>query len=272
MDSIFDGFVESRGVNIHYIAAHTAKGKKPSLLFVPGIMMPAWIWDKQIEYFSKNFQVAAMEPRSQGLSDQASDGHYAYSLAEDIKAVVDKLKLEPLVLIGWSIGVPQVINYAARFASKNLLGLVLIDGIVGADHNEPFYQSMIQYWSQFQTDREANTRAFIKSIFKQQKPDSFLEKLIETAKNTPTNTAMTLIYNYILQDFRPLLPTIQTPTLIATIDGPRLNYMTEMQKMLPCAEMKLFQSAGHALFADQPDQFNQILEQFINRLFRDKRD
>jgi len=265
MISQFDGFVESQGAKIHYLEKNR-DAKAVSFLFVPGLMMPAWIFEKQLEYFSKDYRVVAIDPRSQGESEQSSEGHYALSLAKDIKAVVDSLQLKPLVLIGWSLGVPEVINYAAHFGSKDLVGLVLIDGLTGIDPSLPFYQSTLEYWAQFQSDRIPMTRKFVRDIFAQPQTEEYLEKLTESALRTPTNTVMTLIDNYLLQDFRSLLPRIEVPTLIATVDGPRLGYMQKMQSLLPNSRLEIIKSAGHTLFVDQPDQFNHLLETFVKAL------
>ena len=44
------------------IAVSAAK-QPPSILFVPGWTMPAWIWQQQIDYFSREYRVVAMDPR-----------------------------------------------------------------------------------------------------------------------------------------------------------------------------------------------------------------
>lgn len=167
-----------------------------------------------------------------------------------------------MILVGWSIGVPQVLNYAAYFDSGRLSGLALVYGIVGTDSDLPFYRSMVDYWSQFQTDRIPNTKAFIRSLFRKPQKESYLEELTETALRTPTNTVMTLIYNYILQDFRPLLPRIRIPTFIACIEGPRLDYMQNMNRSLPDSAIEIFSKAGHALFADQNRKFQSFDRNF----------
>lgn len=266
MFSKIEGFVESQGIKIHYLANGIHDKNKISLLFIPGVMMPAWIWEKQIEYFSKNYNVVAMDPRSQGDSEQANEGHYALSMAKDIKTIVDKLGLEPLVLIGWSLGVPEVVNYAAHFSSKRLIGLVLVDGLVGIDSNVSFYQTTVDYWDQFQRDRISKTKEFVRGIFKQPQTKEYLEKITEAALRTPTNTVMTLMNNYILQDFRPILPSIDLPTLILTVDGPRLDYMRNMQELVPSSHLEIIKMAGHAIFVDQPEKFNYFLENFIKNL------
>ena len=74
------------GVKIHYLEAGTGS----AILFVPGWTMPAWIWEKQIAHFSKTHRVVAMDPRSQGESQQTTEGHYPAARARDIKAVVDE--------------------------------------------------------------------------------------------------------------------------------------------------------------------------------------
>lgn len=264
------GFVESQGIKIHYLAKNIHTSKPLSLLFVPGVMMPAWIWESQLEYFSKDYTIVAMDPRSQGDSDQSSEGHYAFSRAKDIKAVVDALQLQPLILIGWSLAVGEVVNYAAHFGSDGLSGLVLVDGLMGIDPSVPFYQSTVDFWTQFQVDRIPKTREFVKNMFKQARSEEYLEKLKETALRTPTNTVMTLVENYLLQDFRPLLPNIDVPTLLTTIEGPRLGYMQKVQKTLPRCHLEILESAAHALFVDQPDKFNRLLEDFIDELKQDK--
>ncbi len=265
MERIVEGFVDSEGVRIHYIAAKSNPAKKLSILFVPGVMMPAWIWERQIAYFSKDYRVAAIEPRSQGDSDKVMEGHNAFMMAKDIQAVVETLNLEPFILVGWSIGVSQVLNYAAHFATEKLKGLVLVDGIAGIDPTVSFYPSIVEFWSQFQMDRTANTKKFIKMIFKKTYTEEYYEKLTEVALRTPTDTVMTLLYNYILQDFRSLLPKIQTPTYMAVIDGPRTEYMKQIQKSFPNCNLEVFQS-GHAIFVDEPERFNHSLEAFITKL------
>lgn len=268
---MIEGFVDSQGIKIHYLSNRFDVAKPASLLFVPGVMMPAWIWEKQLSYFSKKYNVVAMDPRSQGDSDLSLEGHYAFSRSQDIKAVVDALKLKPLILIGWSLGVPEVINYTSHFGAEGLIGLVLVDGLMGIDSSVPFYHSAVEYWTQFQVDRISKTKEFVKMMFKQKRSEEYLEKLTRFALRTPTNTVMTLILNYLLQDFRPLLPRINVPTMIATIECPRLGYMQSMQSMIPQSRLEIIQEADHALFVDQPEVFNRLLESFIEDILYEKK-
>ena len=264
MNQLKNGFIESQGVNIHYLAGDVIDSNRTTLFFVPGVMMPAWIWEKQLKHFSKNYNVVAIDPRSQGDSEQSTEGHYAYSLAKDIEIVIEKLGLQRIIVVGWSLAVSQAVNYVVHFGANRAIGLVLIDGLVGIDPSVSFYDSTVEFWTQFQVDRIEKTKTFVRSIFKQPQTEAYFERLIESALRTPTNTVMTLMENYILQDFRPLLHLIAIPTLIVTTQGPRLEYMKNMQKMIPHARIEIFDSAGHALFVDQPEKFNHLLDNFID--------
>src|SRR5579871_3672404 len=94
----------SDGVRLHYLEA----GSGPAILFEPGWTMPAEIWEPQIRYFSEHYRVVALDPRSQGESQKTAEGHYPERRAQDMQEVVQQLHLAPALLVGWSLGVPEV--------------------------------------------------------------------------------------------------------------------------------------------------------------------
>jgi len=124
----------SDGVRIHCLVA----GSGPAIVFVPGWTMPAEVWEAQIDYFSLRFSVVAIDPRSHGRSGKPADGHYAERLALDIKEVIDQLKLQPAVLVGWSLGVPQILTYVDQFGTSTVRALVLVDAAIGRDRDADF--------------------------------------------------------------------------------------------------------------------------------------
>lgn len=260
-----EGFVDHNEVKIHYIEKRN-RSNGPSLLFVPGLSMPGWIFEKQLQHFSKNYTVIAMDPRSQGKSSQTSEGQYALARAGDMKAVIDKLKMNPVVLVGWSISVPEIVAYIDNYGSQGISGIVMIDGLVGLDMKSELFKATMDWMYQFQTDRPKNTRDFVHWMFKQPQPPEYIEKLIKASLITPTTTFVTLGYNTYTKDYRCALSKIDKPTLVVGCDGPCVDLLREMTQSIPEAQFEVIEDAGHALFADQPDQFNQLLEKFLARL------
>src|SRR5271168_509913 len=79
-------FKTSDGIRIHYVEA----GSGRPIVFIPGWTMPAWIWQKQIDEFSKTYLVIAVDPRSQGESDKPTYGHLPETRSRDYKELVDQ--------------------------------------------------------------------------------------------------------------------------------------------------------------------------------------
>jgi non-heme chloroperoxidase len=100
-------FKTSDGVRIHYLEA----GSGRPIVFIPGWTMPAWIWQKQIDEFSRKYHVIAIDPRSQGESDKQPSGHLPKTRARDYKELVDQLGLRQPVLVGWSMACGELVKH-----------------------------------------------------------------------------------------------------------------------------------------------------------------
>lgn len=269
------GYVEYDHLKIFYIKNDLSQAisNNPTLLFIPGISMPSWIFEKQLLHFSKKYPVLAMDPHSQGKSTQTTEGNYAAAHAKDIRAVITQLKLKNVVLIGWSMAVTEILSYIEQFGTDNIVGIVLIDGFVGMDANSDTQKMMLSYWKEFQKDRVKNTAQFVQGLFRQPQSQEYLKNLTNASLVTPTNTFMTLLYNLLLTDYRPVLSTIKLPALVIGIDAPWKDDIKQIANLLPNSHFEVVPNAAHAVFVDQPNQFNQIVERFLsddlsNELYR----
>ncbi len=66
-------FTTSDGVRLHY--TETGPNFAQTLVFVPGWTMPAWIFQRQIDVFSRDYHVVALDPRGQGESEVPPTGY-----------------------------------------------------------------------------------------------------------------------------------------------------------------------------------------------------
>jgi non-heme chloroperoxidase len=289
--SVRSGFVTtSDGVRIHYIEAGrlattssaqvgnpmpagaviekgvigvSAGHKFPSILFVPGWTMPAWIWQKQIDYFSRDYRVVAMDPRCQGESSQTSDGLYPAVRARDIKAVVDQLHLAPVVIVSWSMAVVETLAYVDQFGTGDFAGLVLVDNDAGgraaadADQDFGMLKGVLE-------DRQKETDDFFHKInFHKPQPEEYVQKLIQASLRVPTNTAVTLLVGYFVSDYRSALPKIDKPTVVCAAKSAYMGTIMDMESKIKGAKLEVLEGDGHALFVDDADKFNAMLEDFL---------
>jgi non-heme chloroperoxidase len=197
----------SDGVRIHYLEA----GKGPAMVFIPGWQM--WIWEKQIAHFSAKYHVIAADPRSQGESDKPADGNYPERRARDYKELVDHLKLTPAVLVGWSMGVPEIMAYVDQFGAGDLSGVVLVDGFVKVE--DDVAKVFPRWLKSLEMDRKGFTDRFVHNMYKKPQPESYYQRLTAAALQTPTNSAVTLGVSMIARtDWSPVFPKLaKTPVL-----------------------------------------------------------
>jgi non-heme chloroperoxidase len=261
------GFVTTAdNIRIHYIAAGTASapGSSPAILFIPGWTMPAWIWDPQMDYFSKKFRVVAMDPRSQGDSTMTDEGDSPTGRAADIEAVIQSLHLSPVILVGWSQGVADVAAYFKRYGSKSVAGFVLVDGFAGMDLSADMAKGFVGMDGQLINNREKFTEMFVRNMYKTPQSDEYIARLEKSALRTPTTVAVTDTMAMLTIDNRDALKTIDKPTIIFTPKGGFSAPLEEaMQASIPNSEIVEIEGVGHALFVDRAEVFNERLDRFI---------
>lgn len=266
-----DKFISTDGIRIHYIGKNLSKTTrvqgKPTLLFIPGLSMPAWIWEKQLTHFAKNYTTVAMDPRSQGESSITSEGMYTDSRAKDIKSLVDQLNLKPVVLIGWSFAVSEIASYIDQFGLDDIAGIVFVSGSPGFTPEVlgPHYQEQIRILCEkMQKCRITTTCNFVKSLFATPQSDEYLEKITRSALRMPTNNFISLITTS--KDYRHVLPKITKPTLIFVEACEDMSVEQKMHTLISNSRLEIIEKANHALFVDQPDTFNALLESFLQSL------
>jgi non-heme chloroperoxidase len=256
-------FKTSDGVRIHYLEA----GSGRPIVFIPGWTMPAWIWQKQIDEFSKNYHVIAVDPRSHGESDKPPYGHLPETRARDYKELVDQLGLKHPVLVGWSMACGELVKYVEQFGTDNTAGLVLVDGFL-TDHSSPeMFVALSGWMNQLQLDRQKQADGFVRTMYKKPQSDDYLNRVIDASAQVPADTAVILIYNMIaVKDFSPGLARMNRPVLF--------TYQPETQQTADFLKSKLgdklrlerFDGDGHALFVDDPQKFNHVLGEFLQSL------
>jgi len=257
------------GIKIHYIEAGPSGevANSGAIVFVPGWTMPADIWEHQITHFSKTRRVVAIEPRSYGLSSQTTDGNFPEAHALDIKAVLDQLKLQSVILVGWSLGVDDVAAYIERFGTSGISALVLVDELFIFERDSVFMKEYFDLSWSLQKDRSGATAKFVREMYHKPQGEEYLQRITRSALLTPTNTAIALLDAWVAHDRAPMLSKIDKPTLIVSAsyggDQKYLETQREMQKRIRASRLEIFDDAGHALFVDDADRFNSLLDDFL---------
>ena len=256
-------FKTSDGIRIHYLEA----GSGRPIVFIPGWTMPAWIWQKQMDEFAKKYHVIAVDPRSQGESDKPTYGHLPETRARDYKELVDRLGLKQPVLVGWSMACGELIKYAEQFGSDNVSSYVLVDGLLSAKLSPEVFAMMSGWMNDLQQDRRKQADGFVRSMFKKPQSEDYLKSLIDASVEVPADTAALLIYDMIaVKDFAAGLTRANRPMLFVYQSGSQQSADFVKSKLGDKVRLERFDGDGHALFVDDPEKFNRVVEEFVQSI------
>jgi len=173
-----------------------------------------------------------------------------------------------VVLVGWSLGVVEVLRLVERFGTADIAGLVLVDGLIWVTPNssiEAFFDSALVHLLR---DRRAFTATFVRGMYRTPQDPRYLERITRAALSTPTPTAYTILasaYAVGGRDWRSALSRVDRPVLCVGTGFMREAADTVRARVRD-AEVEIFEKAGHAVFVDEPERFNRVVERFVQRL------
>lgn len=257
--------VKISDIKIRYLEA--GQGDRV-IVFLTGWTMPAYVWKEQIPYFTaRGFRVIAFDPRSQGKTTQTDTGNTYRQHAADLYEFLLKVKAEHSFLVAWSASVHTLLEYVSSSDSIRPNKIILVDGYPSAlkDEDYPGAITLSQARSQFhrfEEDREKFTETYVKDLFKQPQDASLLKDLKKSSLRTPPGAAVALFFDLITGNRLSALERVPVPTLIITTseNQPIGEYM---KSKISRSELTVIEDAGHAIFLDKPQAFNQVVEEFI---------
>jgi microsomal epoxide hydrolase len=240
--------------------AHADSGK-PTIVLLTGWTMPASIWQNQLEEFGRSYYTLALDPRGQGESDVPPSGYTAERRATDLRDFLQPLS--NVLLVGWSLGAIESLQYIHMFGAAKLAGLVLVDSSVG---EEPAPAGEGGFLQSLREDRNKTVDGFVRAIFNTPQPESEIEKLIRGAKRMPVADSIALLsYPFVRTHWKEIAHGFTKP-LLYIVTPQFAEQAQNLRKNRPGTQIEVFQAAGHALFVDEPARFNSIVEKFAASL------
>jgi microsomal epoxide hydrolase len=252
-------FITSDGIRLHYIVAGPPNAH--TIVLVPGWTMPAWIWSRQIAYFSRSYRVIAFDPRGQGDSQVAATGYDQNRRGQDIAELITALGGRPVLLVGWSLGVLDALAYVHSHGDQRLAGLVLIDNSVG--ENPPPTPSRIPYHAGPKLPREVMVRNFVRSMFAHPQPPHYLDRLTRAALHTPEFAADALLAYPVPRTYWKTAIYATHKPILYIVRPKFAGQAANLAAHHTDAQTVVLHNIGHAVFVDDAPRFNALLADFI---------
>jgi pimeloyl-ACP methyl ester carboxylesterase len=246
-------------VEIHYRAAGAGE---PALLFVHGWSCDGSYWDEQVRRFSARRRVVAVDLAGHGASGQGRSEWSLEAYARDLQAVIEKLGLRRVVLVGHSMS-GYVILEAARLMPGRVAGLVPIDTLHDAEEKlDP--KRVEEALAGMRSDFPAATEAFVRSMFPKEADAALVERIAKDMASEPPAIAIGTFEKIVAYDPKPALQAVRQP--IHAINSE--YYPTRLEanrRYAPQFEVTLIGGVGHFPMLEKPEEFDRLLEQVLER-------
>ena len=211
----------------------------------------------------RDHRVVALDPRSQGQSEVVGEGLYPERRAQDIHELIRHLNASRVVLVGWSLAVQELLAYVDAYGTQELEAVVFVDGPVKTD-GERVQTTRDRILHEIQRDRANLTERFVRGMFRRPQEEAYLRQVVAWSLKTPTSSAFTLLgeYQVLGRDLSEALGKVNCPLLYVITPGLK-DEAEIVTGRVPGARVEVFAEAGHALFVDEADRFNELLRRFI---------
>lgn len=264
-------FETAPGISIHYVD----KGQGTPIIFVPGWGFSLDAFEKQVEYFSKDYRVICVDPRAHGRSTVTDLGYDHMSHAQDIVNLINYLDLKDIVLVGWSFGAYETWGVIRLIGLDNIKGLFNIDmpprALVDDETTEWHETTLADFKDAMQSVRnQADFLDFVGGGAPILYTGGYTEDdvlFLRDNTHTPYHIAMATYATGITSDFRPeaqladACPTCHTEFMIAEhwadLGKP---YMEKL-----CPNTKIHVLGGHLAFYQYHETFNKLFEEFLKK-------
>lgn len=249
------------GVTLNY--QQTGSGQP--LVFLHGFGGYQQVWGAQVDFFTAHgYQVITYDQRNHGASGFDPGLHQLSRLTADLKDLLDQLGLIRPVLIGHSMGASVIYDFLRRYSSGPLAGVVVVD-------QSPKLINSPNWPYGFMTATRANYQQLLlhpdcsETVVKINR--GVFDQLAQAKRQFPFDREANrpLVADLGRQDFRTVLKKTTTPTLIIT--GAASPFyrggFTSITRANPVIQTVTVPHCGHVVMAEQPDQFNQGVLDFL---------
>ena len=248
------------------------EGQGDALIFLHGWGVDKRIWRQQSKYFSSFYKVLTIDLPGHGKSQwlKLSLG----ALAEDLKAVLDYLKVKEASIVASSLGGILALKLY-DIAPDRVKKFTFVGSLPKFSRSADFphgldIRRIRKLGLQIETAYPSVVNIFFRSLFTKEERQSRRFKWLLKFHRTdevPLKPALTEYLDIIEhEDLRSILKKVHVP--IQFINGTEdeicnVEAVKHMKELVPQARFDFFPKCGHFPFLSKPYEFNAILEEFL---------
>jgi non-heme chloroperoxidase len=263
------------GLRLH--VREWGKADGPPILFIHGLSQNHLCWARQYQSFlAEEFRLVAYDLRGHGMSEAPLEPeHYtdARLWGDDVAAIIDQLRLDRPVLVGWSYGGPLICDYVRAHGQDRIAAIDFVGGAVtlgqaafGTLIGPGFLDHFADVIADDLPTNIRGMRALVKAGPARPFPAEELETLLASSMTVPAQIRANLGARQI--DGDDVLRALRVPLLVTQgrADTVVLPAMAEhVLATCPAAEASWYDGVGHTAFLEEPERFNRELADLTRR-------
>ncbi|MHB1929778.1 MAG: alpha/beta fold hydrolase [Acidimicrobiales bacterium] len=260
------------GTVLHY----EDEGSGPPVVLLHGVMMSGRFFERQLGGGLAGHRVIVPDFRGHGRSSKVLSGHTVANYARDLSRLLQDRGVERPVLVGWSMGAMVVYEYLKTYGAQSVRGIVIVDQPPSDFAWEDYAfgvltpQALAEMIEGLQLDQAAVAAEFAQ-LMQHEPSEDVTAWMVDEILRVPAAVASTILADQTLQDYRPLLPTIDCPTLVMFGRDPKLTPPEAgawIAERIPGARLEVFESSSHCPFHEEAERFNAVLGAWVDDLVR----
>jgi pimeloyl-ACP methyl ester carboxylesterase len=248
-------------------------GEGDPIVFLAGWTLSSDAWAYQMTPLSQRFRCVAFDRRGHGRSDDPGRGHDYDTLAGDIASVIDTLDLKNVTLVAHSFASGEAVRYLTRYGTQRVKRLLLLAPAAvpylrqTADNPMGLPDAAIDevvdtIARDFPSWIEANAEPY----FRPAASRAVIDWTVRDMTKASMLATVTLTRLQMTTDFRPELQRLDVPTLIihgdADASAPIELTGRPAAALIPQAELRVYEGAGHGLYFTHQQRLNEDIACF----------
>jgi pimeloyl-ACP methyl ester carboxylesterase len=246
-------------------------GGDVTLVFVHGWSCDSRYWREQVPVFARKYRVVTMDLAGHGNSSMGRKIYSVESFAQDVKAVIEAVDANKVIVIGHSFG-GEIVATAARQEAKKVIGIIGVDTL----------QNVEEWYSReeagkligldgFKKDFKASVKTFVEQMMVKGMNPELKQWIIDDMSSAPANIGISALEEYtgtiadkkmisVFKEVKAPVRCVNTDLWPTNIEANR-RYMSSF-------DVAIMKGVGHLPMLERPDEFNKLLNRSIQEITR----
>jgi pimeloyl-ACP methyl ester carboxylesterase len=235
---------------------------EPALVFVHCWTCDRHLWDAQVQAFAPRHRVVTLDLGGHGESGRDRKDWSIEAYGADVRAVVEKLDLGRVILIGHSMGGPVILE-AARTMGGRVAALIPVDALTNVGEREK-PEELEAFLKPFEADYRSTTSKFLREyMFVAGTDAGLIERIVEKSSAAPPEIAVPSLRHAFLYDAAAALRATTVPIRALNADKFPTN-LEAARRYAPQFDAVIMKGVGHYPMLEDAARFNHLLREIVD--------